>query len=132
MSSLQKSSFSSFIHKIIEAKKTVVSFLFRNSEKRKKVFEILGYILVSYHAYKFTQNYLKNRGISSNYKKDIQKYKNPNNGKNWIVIVITNRNFSVDNKFMKAIGKSDLSIFFSKLFYYFIFFFNIFDEIIFY
>lgn len=75
-----------------------------------------GYILVTYHVYAFLRMYIRNRDISNNYKKDLVGYKNPQNGKNWIIVVVMNKHFSVESKFMQMIGKNELSVFYSKSF----------------
>lgn len=116
MSSTIRRIFSSIASSVLKIKDGIIQLLFKSSEKRRKAFEVAGYILVTYHVYAFLRMYIRNRGISNNYKKDLVRYKNPQSGKNWIIVVVLNKHFSVESKFMQVIGEHELSVFYSKYF----------------
>ena len=104
-----------FIDHISKFKSALIGFLFKNSPKRRKVFEMAGYFLVTFHLARMTLNWYKHRHIESNLISRLKKSAQQVTEKNrWIVLVIPDSSFKMDDWLTKFLIQERYSVFFGR------------------
>ena len=111
-----KSSLKKIVNFFSVLKHQVYSAFFKRSPKKKIIFETIGYIFLFYHLGMMGRKWYKHRKVHTDLNFLLKKHTiiNQQQEGNWVVLMVTDSKFNMDNEIVHKLASSGFSIFFSK------------------
>lgn len=102
-----------FIDHVSKLKSTISNFLFTGSNKRRRIFEVAGYLLVTYHLTRMGLSWYQNRQIDRDLVKTLKTSASQVSTNNrWLVLVVPDSMFVKDDWLVRFLVAERYSVFF--------------------
>lgn len=103
------------IDQISRLKSSLAEILFRGSYRRRRVFEVAGYLLVTYHLARLGFHWYRNRQIDRDMCKTLQISASQVSANNrWLVLVVPDSTFAADDWLIRFLVRQRYSVFFGR------------------